>query len=305
MGKRDFSAPFSLPSRFQCNAYHDERQIAAHTANSYRLNLHSKLSALEQIATAPQRTTHVLIAGNLNMLSKLELRDVYILYIEIRKMMAFALIMLPDSDNITTPPSTCVVNGARETNMILRKYVPYLPRIYDNIIERILLKTLELPAQRERFNIQITTEMHSKKLFKEPTALAQYPMIYMHRNNILWGDRPHTHQYAHKVLIPLNGDYPFIDIAQCGVTQSIAFIICANQEESTEICRLLTHPLYRFLVSICKWTNFASIHMLKKIPTLGRKYDGDEKQVYYFFNLNADEIARIKEAHANYSNVVV
>jgi hypothetical protein len=80
------------------------------------------------------------------------------------------------------------------------------------------------------------------------------------------------------------------------MTQSIAFILCNNQDEAKKYVKILEHPLYVFINNICRWGNFNNIRILQSFPKPNIDYNGkNENDIYKYFNLNNDEINFIKK----------
>ena len=74
----------------------------------------------------------------------------------------------------------------------------------------------------------------------------------------------------------------FVD--NCGMTQSIAFIMCKNEKEAKNISDVLNHPMYKFINNICRYGNFNNIRIIQRFP-----YCTDYENVYNEFNITEEE----------------
>ena len=73
------------------------------------------------------------------------------------------------------------------------------------------------------------------------------------------------------------------------MTQSIVFILCANEEEAKKYVQILQHPLYVFINNICRWGNFNNIRILQSFPLPDIEYTGDQQKIYDYFNITEEE----------------
>lgn len=166
----------------------------------------------------------------------------------------------------------------------------YIPLYYNSHIQNILHKTLD-NENLKKFVIETSSDLHryTKRDIISKDLKGDYHHKLIHTpSQIVYANRPHKFQDIWKVFIPTTSTYkPFID--QCGMTQSIAFIQCKDQEQATRYCKTLTHPLYVFLNNICRWGNFNNVRILQLFPYC-KKY----KYVYTRFNISEDEIKLIE-----------
>ena len=76
---------------------------------------------------------------------------------------------------------------------------------------------------------------------------------------------PHKYQEGYKVFISTTDRYmTFVD--NCGMTQSIAFIRCEDEEQAKLYKSILDHPLYQFINNICRWGNYNCNRILQSFP---------------------------------------
>ena len=172
-----------------------------------------------------------------------------------------------------------------------RKYIPLL---YNHIVQNILLKTIDnevLP----KFKIQTSSDLHkytkASLISNKKTNEFKYKLIHT-PNQIVYSSRPHKFQNGYKIFISTTDKYNvFID--NCGMTQSIVFILCSNKNEAKKYLQILKHPLYIFINNICRWGNFNNIRILQSFPIPTIKYSGNIDELYNHFNITDEEIEYI------------
>jgi hypothetical protein len=115
------------------------------------------------------------------------------------------------------------------------------------------------------------------------------PMLIHTPSQIVYSSIPHKFQEGYKIFISTTDKYSvFID--NCGMTQSIVFILCSNEEEAKKYLEILEHPLYLFINNICRWGNFNNIRILQSFPIPTIEYSGIHKDIYDNFNITKEEI---------------
>lgn len=169
-----------------------------------------------------------------------------------------------------------------------RKYIPLL---YNDIVLDILKKTVD-NDDLEKFIVKTSSYLHkytkAKFINKEKTDKYKYKLIHTPKQTV-YSCIPHTYQEGYKVFISTTDKYKvFID--NCGMTQSIVFILCENEIEAESIMKILQHPLYIFINNICRWGNFNNIRILQHFPIPKIEYSGIKEQIYEFFDINKKEI---------------
>jgi hypothetical protein len=98
-------------------------------------------------------------------------------------------------------------------------------------------------------------------------------------------------QEGYKVFISTTDKYKvFID--NCGMTQSIVFILCKDQDQANKFLQILKHPIYVFLNNICRWGNFNNIRILQSFP-IPITYSGNEQDLWDYYNITPQEILYI------------
>ena len=167
----------------------------------------------------------------------------------------------------------------------------FIPLLYNRTVQNILHKTTD-DQTLERFGIETSSDLHkyTKKKFiqKDKNQEFKYKLIHTPKQTV-YASRAHKFQAGWKVFISTTDKYKtFVD--ECGMTQSIAFIRCANKEEAILISEVLRHPLYHFINNICRWGNFNNIRVLQSLP-----FCDEFNHVYDTFNITEEEQTFIED----------
>jgi adenine-specific DNA-methyltransferase len=171
-----------------------------------------------------------------------------------------------------------------------RKYIPLL---YNQTVQDILAKTVD-NDQLPKFQVKTSSDLHrytkAEFIRDELTDVYRYKLIHTPAQTV-YASRPHKYQDGYKVFISTTDKYGvFID--QCGMTQSIVFILCRDLEQATNYMKILQHPLYVFINNICRWGNFNNIRILQSfpIPDIARP-----AEIYTYFHITPAEIEFIEK----------
>lgn len=159
-------------------------------------------------------------------------------------------------------------------NKIYNSYInsqvrTYIPLFYTNIIQNILNKTLDI--NNVKFNIQTSSYLHkhTKKDIIKTIQDDEYKYKLIHTpKQIVYCNKPHKYQDGYKVFISLTDTYKVFIENNCGMTQSIAFILAVNLKQAEEYKMILEDPLYVFLNNIHRYGNFNNVRILQKFPLL-------------------------------------
>ena len=173
----------------------------------------------------------------------------------------------------------------------------YIPLLYNQEVQDILSKTVDNKLL-EKFEIKTSSDLHrytkSELISNNMTDVFIHKLIHTPKQTV-WASRPHKYQDGYKVFISTTDKYKiFID--NCGMTQSIVFIICENEEEAKEYKLILEHPLYVFINNICRWGNFNNVRILQNFPIPKIMYTGDAKEIYDYFSITENEVKFIEES---------
>jgi hypothetical protein len=159
-----------------------------------------------------------------------------------------------------------------------------------------LSKTID-NAGLPKFNVQTSSDLHKytkAELIRDvETDVYKYRLIHTPSQTV-YASRPHKYQEGFKVFISTTDKYGvFVD--NCGMTQSIAFILCDNEEKAKQYVAILQHPLYVFINNICRWGNFNNIRILQHFPIPNITYSGNPAEIYDWFKITDEEIIYIQE----------
>jgi len=182
-----------------------------------------------------------------------------------------------------------VWNKKEYTDTVKSEVRKYIPLFYNNHIQSILNKTID--CSNKKFKVETSSDLHkyTKKKFisKDRDKIYKYKLIHTPTQTV-WSSKPHKFQEGYKVFISTTSYYKtFID--DCGMTQSIAFIRCENEETAKKISKVLSHPLYVLINNICRYGNFNNVRIMQNFP-----YCENYENVYKKFNISPDEIKFIE-----------
>ena len=174
-----------------------------------------------------------------------------------------------------------------------RKYIPLL---YNQIVQNILSKTID-DIKIPKFEIKTSSDLHkytkAEFINIEKTDKFKYKLIHTPKQTV-YSSRPHKYQEGYKIFISTTDKYSvFID--NCGMTQSIVFILCSNEEQAKKYLEILKHPLYLFINNICRWGNFNNIRILQNFPIPLIEYSGNHEEIYNYFKITKEEITYIND----------
>ena len=173
--------------------------------------------------------------------------------------------------------------GREYTSVVPSRPRRFVPLYFTSEIENILLKTIE--SSHPKYAVLTSSDLHryTKRELIQDVQDADHPWRLIHTpKQTAWASRPHKWQAGYKVFISTTDKYKvFVDT--CGMTQSIAFIRCKDEDEARAVAKVLEHPLYEFLNNICRWGNFNNIRILQHFPVAR----GDP---FEFFGLDPLEI---------------
>jgi adenine-specific DNA-methyltransferase len=174
---------------------------------------------------------------------------------------------------------------------VISKQRKYIPLLYNDIVQNILSKTIDNNSL-QKFEIKTSSYLHkytkAEFINDEKTDIYKYKLIHT-PSQIVYSSIPHKFQEGYKIFISTTDKYNvFID--NCGMTQSIVFILCSNEEEAKRYLDILRHPLYLFINNICRWGNFNNIRILQSFPIPTIEYSGNHEDIYNNFNITKEEI---------------
>jgi adenine-specific DNA-methyltransferase len=170
----------------------------------------------------------------------------------------------------------------------------YIPLFYNQTVQNILGKTID-NDHLKKFDVKTSSDLHrytkSEFISNEETDVYKYKLIHTPSQTV-YASRPHKYQDGYKIFISTTDKYNvFID--NCGMTQSIVFILCKSEEEAKKYTAILQHPLYVFINNICRWGNFNNIRILQSFPIPDINYTGKEEEIYNYFKVTEEEVSYI------------
>lgn len=166
----------------------------------------------------------------------------------------------------------------------------FIPLYFSEIVRSIFNKTVNndtLP----KYKIETSSNLHK---YTQHSHLQNFQdrnhpyKVHHTPSQIIWSDIPHKYQCGYKVYLSLTNQYgTFID-KDAGMTQSIAFVRCENENEAIKIKEELDNEIYIFINNLTRYGNFNNIRVLQHLPILGT------------FMLTKEENQFIKEFNAKY-----
>lgn len=159
-----------------------------------------------------------------------------------------------------------------------------------NII-RLTIKTID-NASLPKFDVKTSSDLHkytkAEFISTEQNDVFKYKLIHTPSQTV-YSSKPHKFQDGYKIFISTTDKYSvFID--NCGMTQSIVFILCSGEEQAKKFLQILQHPLYVFINNICRWGNFNNIRILQSFPIPMIEYSGNLQEIYDCFGITKEEV---------------
>lgn len=180
------------------------------------------------------------------------------------------------------------------SSSVVSKQRKYIPLLYNQTVQNILSKTVD-NVSLKKFDVKTSSDLHkytkADLISDEKTDVFKYKLIHTPSQTV-YASRPHKFQDGYKVFISTTDKYGvFVD--NCGMTQSIVFIQCDNEEQAKKYLQILQHPLYVFINNICRWGNFNNIRILQSFPIPNIEYSGNQQDIYDYFNITVEEVSYI------------
>jgi hypothetical protein len=179
---------------------------------------------------------------------------------------------------------------------VISRQRKYIPLLYTQAVQNILTKTID-NTEHQKFGIKTSSDLHkyTKAALISDAETDKYKYRLIHTpSQTVYSLRPHKYQEGYKIFISTTDKYKvFID--NCGMTQSIAYILCSSEEEARVYLDILQHPLYVFINNICRWGNFNNIRILQSFPIPSIEYTGNHQELYEHFRITKEEIEYIND----------
>lgn len=179
---------------------------------------------------------------------------------------------------------TLVHNGYKIKDIqqvILPKNIPYIPLYCHPIVQNIFNKVVN--SQKEKYQIQTSSNLHkytkAHLLSETQNDIFKYEIIHTPSQTV-WSSQPHIYQDGWKVYIATTTTYQTFIKQNCGMTQSIAFILCNSEEEAQQINLELQAPVYKMIIALTRYGNFNNIRILQNLTTLNNiELTPEEEQI--------------------------
>jgi hypothetical protein len=157
----------------------------------------------------------------------------------------------------------------------------------------ILNKTLTQPP----LGILNTTVCHAnnKHLWRTtPVDTFVYP-IEKTPNSTIYYNKPHPHQDILKVVIPTTTYYRAMYVTTHGTSQSFCYYNIPTGCDSTVVVHNLKNKLFQYLNECFRYSNWNSVNLLRKLPSIPMEKELTDTDVYTLFHLTPDEIQHIED----------
>ena len=176
----------------------------------------------------------------------------------------FVIQKSPNDGSKTKIISTDGINYA-----VIDKGIPCIPLKYNSIIRELFNKVVF--NNKPKYKVQTSSNLHkhTKATLLSNIEDKEHPYRIIHTpNQTVWSKQPHIYQNGWKVFLPTTTYFhPYID-NNCGMTQSIAFILCDTEEEAKKICEEISNPVYKTIVDLTRYGNFNNQRILQNLTTL-------------------------------------
>ena len=142
----------------------------------------------------------------------------------------------------------------------------FIPLLCTEMTTTIVRK---MTSGTSKFLIETSSDLHAttKKSILRDEYTTEYPWKIIHtKRQTKWSSRPHKYQDGVKVFICLSSTYEtWID--SCGMTQSVAFVRCDNEDQAKKAKVFLDSLAVRFVIAVTRYGNFANIRVLQKLSS--------------------------------------
>lgn len=188
---------------------------------------------------------------------------------------SFTWFVIKNSPTSTTSASPTTIHNHYFINDTqtakLPPRMPCLPLYLSDDTLSIFAKTVFDPTL-PKYKVLTTSYLHKytkrSHIVDAPDTSHPYRLIHTPSQTV-YSDIPHKYQEGWKVFIPTTNKFePFVD-CNCGMTQSIAFILCENEAEARRICGELSDEVYLFVNDTTRYGNFNCNRVLERLPVAG------------------------------------
>lgn len=180
---------------------------------------------------------------------------------------SFTYFVIQKSPNDGTETKIISANGINYA--VIDRGIPCIPLKYNSIIRQLFNKVVF--NDKPKYKVQTSSNLHkyTKTALLSNKEDKEHPYRIIHTpNQTVWSKQPHIYQKGWKVFLPTTTYFhPYID-NDCGMTQSIAFILCDTKEEAQKICKEISNPIYKTIVDLTRYGNFNNQRILQNLTVL-------------------------------------
>lgn len=147
-------------------------------------------------------------------------------------------------------------NRLNYTNSMRISNPKFIPNVYNVHVKNILQK---ISTKGQSFKCIISSDCHKNQPHVgTKSAKFKYPLYNTSANPFTYfSSRPHIDQYKKKVIMSNSGRLePFYDKGTYGTTQDAMYIIVNTKKQGEIIVNTLNSKLFKFIIKICKWSNY-------------------------------------------------
>lgn len=165
--------------------------------------------------------------------------------------------------------------------VVIDKGLPCIPLYYNETIRSIFKKTVFNSLPKYKVEANCTLHKYTQAKYIVDTKDKEHPYRLIHTpNQTVWSSKKHIYNDCWKVFLPTTTYYkPFID-HDCGMTQSILYIKCDNEEQAKMLCEQLSNPIYNFVISLTNYGNFNNQRIMQHLTTLNNIILTEEEKNY-------------------------
>jgi len=165
----------------------------------------------------------------------------------------------------------------------------FIPNVYNIHIKNILKKISS--ANNLSVICQISSDCHKNQPHVGSKSIKfKYPLYNTSANPFTYfSSRPHVDQYKKKVIMSNSGKLePFYDDGVYGTTQDAMYILVPSKAIGLNIVSALNTNLFKFIVKICKWSNYrneAKLISFLKYPRIRV----NNSNIYKYYDIDIPE----------------
>jgi hypothetical protein len=176
-----------------------------------------------------------------------------------------------------------------------KSIIDVFPRDLSEIGLSILQKTLNTDVKKLGIvNNTYNHSVHRKKWKLDRDDVFCYP-VQNTPSKLYWYNYPHPDQGKLKLLIPTTTYFRNQLISDYGVTQSFCYFLIEDNLDSNIVLNNINNKLFDYLNECFRYSNWNSVNLLRKLPSLPLDRFLTDDEIFEFFNLTQDEITHIND----------